>query len=190
MIKVKQKWSYAMAHSVHLLSECVENWSMPGHPWNYISYERCQSRSGSRLWRSTCRSGCCQWYFFMWTDIFHVIALVVVEIEVIIIGITKGCTKTAESCHRSIWVNIMRTLRILCVLSWGIVTTAAADHTAWRRRRHSYANWICVFKVLCTRKAEKKTSDRLISLIKRLDFVIEDIIAETIRELETRFSTL
>ena len=34
-------------------------------------------------------------------------------------------------------------------------------------------------------KLKKKTSDRLISMIKRRDFVIEDIRAETIRELET-----
>jgi hypothetical protein len=32
---------------------------------------------------------------------------------------------------------------------------------------------------------KKKTSDRLISMVKRRDFVIEDIRAETIRELET-----
>ncbi len=34
-------------------------------------------------------------------------------------------------------------------------------------------------------KLKKKTSYRLISMIKRRDFVIEDICAETIRELET-----
>ncbi len=34
-------------------------------------------------------------------------------------------------------------------------------------------------------KLKKNTSDRLISMIKRRDFVIEDICAETIRELET-----
>jgi hypothetical protein len=34
------------------------------------------------------------WGFFIWTDIFHVLALVVAEIKVIVIGITKGWPKT------------------------------------------------------------------------------------------------
>ena len=99
MIKADQgerKWRYAMAHSAHVLSECARIDQCQDTHGNNISYERCQSRSGSRLsgWRSTCRSGC--WYFFIWTDICHVIALVVIEIEVNIIGITKGYTKTAK----------------------------------------------------------------------------------------------
>jgi hypothetical protein len=46
-----------------------------------------------------------------------------------------------------------------------------------------------VFSKFCAEeKLKKKTSDRLISMIKRRDFVIDDIRAETIRELETLFS--
>ncbi len=37
-----------------------------------------------------------QWYLFIWTDIFHVFALVVVKREVIIFGTTKDCTETAK----------------------------------------------------------------------------------------------
>ena len=43
-----------------------------------------------------------------------------------------------------------------------------------------------MFSKFCAEeKLKKKTSDRLITMIKRRDFVIEDICAETIRELET-----
>ncbi len=43
-----------------------------------------------------------------------------------------------------------------------------------------------MFSMFCAEeKLKKKTYDRLISMIKRRDFVIEDIRAETIRELET-----
>ena len=43
-----------------------------------------------------------------------------------------------------------------------------------------------MFSKFCAEeKLKKKTSDRLISMIKRRNFVIEDICAETIRELET-----
>ena len=43
-----------------------------------------------------------------------------------------------------------------------------------------------MFSMFCAEeKLKKKTSDRLITMIKRRDFVIEDICAETIRELET-----
>ena len=43
-----------------------------------------------------------------------------------------------------------------------------------------------MFPMFCAEeKLKKKTSDRLISMIKRRNFVIEDICAETIRELET-----
>ncbi len=43
-----------------------------------------------------------------------------------------------------------------------------------------------MFSMFCEEeKLKKKTSDLLISMIKRRDFVIEDICAETIRELET-----
>jgi hypothetical protein len=43
-----------------------------------------------------------------------------------------------------------------------------------------------MFSKFCAEeKLKTKTSDRLISMIKRRDFVIEDICAETIRELET-----
>ncbi len=46
-----------------------------------------------------------------------------------------------------------------------------------------------MFSKFCAEeKLKKKTSDRLISMIKRRDFVIEDIRAETIRELETLIS--
>ena len=42
---------------------------------------------------------------------------------------------------------------------------------------------------LCTKeKLKKRTSDRLLAMLKRRDFVIEDIRAETIRELETLIS--
>ena len=42
-----------------------------------------------------------------------------------------------------------------------------------------------MFSMFCAEeKLKKKTSDRLITMIKRRDFVIEDICAETIRELE------
>ena len=41
----------------------------------------------------------------------------------------------------------------------------------------------------CTEeKLKKKTSDRLLAMLKRRDFVVEDIHAETIRELETLIS--
>ena len=43
-------------------------------------------------------------------------------------------------------------------------------------------------KFCAEEKLKKKTSDRLICMIKRRDFVIEDIRAETIRELETLIS--
>ncbi len=43
-----------------------------------------------------------------------------------------------------------------------------------------------MFPMFCAEeKLKKKTSDRLISIIKRRNFVIEDICAGTIRELET-----
>ncbi len=43
-----------------------------------------------------------------------------------------------------------------------------------------------MFSMFCAEEMpKKKTSDRLISMIKRRDFVIEDTCAETIRELET-----
>ena len=43
-----------------------------------------------------------------------------------------------------------------------------------------------MFPMFCAEeKLKKKTSDRLISMIKRRNFVIEDICAEKIRELET-----
>ena len=43
-----------------------------------------------------------------------------------------------------------------------------------------------MFSKFCAEeKLKKKTSDHLLSMIKRRDFVIEDIRAETIRELET-----
>ncbi len=43
-----------------------------------------------------------------------------------------------------------------------------------------------MFSMFCAEeKLKKKPSDRLISMIKRREFVIEDICAETIRELET-----
>ena len=43
-----------------------------------------------------------------------------------------------------------------------------------------------MFPMFCAEeKLKKKTSDRLISMIKRRNFGIEDICAETIRELET-----
>ncbi len=43
-----------------------------------------------------------------------------------------------------------------------------------------------MFSKFCAEeKLKEKISDRLISMIKRRDFVIEDICAETIRELET-----
>ena len=43
-----------------------------------------------------------------------------------------------------------------------------------------------MFPMFCAEeKLKKKTSDRLISMIKRRNFVIEDICAGTIRELET-----
>ncbi len=46
-----------------------------------------------------------------------------------------------------------------------------------------------MFSKFCAEeKLKKKTSDRLISMIKRRDFVIEDIRAETLRELETLIS--
>jgi hypothetical protein len=46
-----------------------------------------------------------------------------------------------------------------------------------------------MFSKFCAEeKLKKKTSDRLISMIKRRDFVIEDIHAETNRELETLIS--
>jgi hypothetical protein len=46
-----------------------------------------------------------------------------------------------------------------------------------------------MFSKFCAEeKLKKKTSDRLISMIKRRDFVIEDIRAETIRELEALIS--
>ena len=46
-----------------------------------------------------------------------------------------------------------------------------------------------MFPMFCAEeKLKKKTSDRLICMIKRRDFVIEDIRAETIRELETLIS--
>jgi hypothetical protein len=46
-----------------------------------------------------------------------------------------------------------------------------------------------MFSKFCAEeKLKKKTSDRLISMIKRRDFMIEDIRAETIRELETIIS--
>jgi hypothetical protein len=46
-----------------------------------------------------------------------------------------------------------------------------------------------MFSKFCAEeKLKKKTSDSLISMIKRRDFVIEDIRAETIRELETLIS--
>jgi hypothetical protein len=46
-----------------------------------------------------------------------------------------------------------------------------------------------IFSKFCAQeKLKKKTSDRLMSMIKRRDFVIEDIRAETIRELETLIS--
>ena len=46
-----------------------------------------------------------------------------------------------------------------------------------------------MFSKFCAEeKLKKKTSDSLMSMIKRRDFVIEDIHAETIRELETLIS--
>ncbi len=43
-----------------------------------------------------------------------------------------------------------------------------------------------MFSMFCAEeKLKKKASDRLITMIQRRDFVIEDICAETIRELET-----
>ncbi len=46
-----------------------------------------------------------------------------------------------------------------------------------------------MFSKFCAEeKLKKETSDRLISMIKRRDFVIEDIRAETIREQETLIS--
>jgi hypothetical protein len=45
-----------------------------------------------------------------------------------------------------------------------------------------------MFSKFCAEEKLKKKSDHLISMIKRGDFVIEDIRAETIRELETLIS--
>ena len=48
-----------------------------------------------------------------------------------------------------------------------------------------------MFSKFCAEeKLKKKTSDHLLSMIKRRDFVIEDIRAETIRELETLISEI
>jgi hypothetical protein len=45
-----------------------------------------------------------------------------------------------------------------------------------------------ILKFCAEEKLKKRTSDRLISMIKRRDFVIEDIHAETIREMEMLIS--
>ena len=47
--------------------------------------------------------------------------------------------KILEIFESEIRQNILDYLIIISGC-WGIVTTAAADHMAWRRRRHYYAN--------------------------------------------------
>ena len=127
MIKVKRKWSDAMAHSAHLLSECVENWSMPGHLWKY-----------NQLWTMSIK----------------------IRKPSLALNLSKRMLKELSQLQKLI---------ILPREEEGILTQTEF-----------------MFSKFCAEeKLKKKTSDHLLSMIKRRDFVIEDIRAETIRELET-----
>ena len=132
MIKVKRKWSDAMAHSAHLLSECVENWSMPGHLWKY-----------NQLWTMSIK----------------------IRKPSLALNLSKRMLKELSQLQKLI---------ILPREEEGILTQTEF-----------------MFSKFCAEeKLKKKTSDHLLSMIKRRDFVIEDIRAETIRELETLISEI
>jgi hypothetical protein len=70
-----------------------------------------------------------------------------------------------------------------------MVGTAAAYNTGWGKRRRAYAERISNSEVLCRKKTRTSALDGLLCMLRRKDFVPDEIHAETIRELEKIVTT-